>query len=114
MMRTARLGLILTVLVSGVIGLIFGPRAVPPAAGFGVLATAIQIAAIEALRGAAGQPHGVFLKRYAVGMALRLLGVTVMAAAILVRRDLFEALPTAFGFLGVLMPLLFLEARLAR
>jgi hypothetical protein len=106
--------MILTAVVSGVLGLAFGPRAVPPAIGFGLLATLIQVGAVAVLRQAAGEQYATFLKRYAIGMGLRLLGVTVMAVAIVARRDLFLPLPTAFGFLGVLVPLLFLEARLTR
>ncbi len=113
-MRTVRLGLILTAVVSGVIGLAFGPGAILAAVGMGLVATAIQVAASAALRGAAGEPYSVFLKKYAIGMGLRMLGVTVMAVVIVVRPDLFSPLPTAFGFLGVLVPLLFLEARLTR
>lgn len=114
MRRTARWGLIFTAVVSGILGLSFGPQALPPAIGFGLLATGIQVVAVEVLRRAAGEQYATFLKRYAIGMGLRLLGVTVMAVAIVARRDLFLPLPTAFGFLGVLVPLLFLEARLTR
>jgi hypothetical protein len=113
-MRTIRLGLLLMAVVSGVIGLVFGPGAIAAAAGMGLVAIAIQVAATTALRRAAGQPYAVFLKQYAIGMGLRMVGVTVMAVVIVVRPDLFSPLPTAFGFLGVLVPLLFLEARLIR
>ncbi len=113
-MRTVRLGLLLTAVVSGAIGLVFGPAAIVAAVGMGLVATAIQVAATTALRRAAGEPYAVFLKMYAIGMGLRMLGVTVMAVVIVVRPDLFSPLPTAFGFLGVLVPLLFLEARLTQ
>jgi len=56
----------------------------------------------------------VFLRGWAAGFGLRLLGVALMTAAIVARRDLFPPLPTAFGFLGVTIPLLFMEIRLAR
>lgn len=114
MRRTVRWGLVLTVVVGGVIGLVFGPGAILAAAAMGLLAVMIQVAATVALQRAAGQPYAVFLKQYAIGMGLRMLGVTVMAVVIVVRPDLFDPLPTAFGFLGVLVPLLFLEARLTR
>ncbi len=113
-MRTVRLGLLLTAVMSAVIALVFGPGAITAAVGMGFVATAIQVAATTALRRAAGEPYAVFLKMYAIGMGLRMLGVTVMAVVIVVRPDLFDPLPTAFGFLGVLVPLLFLEARLTR
>jgi hypothetical protein len=47
-------------------------------------------------------------------MGLRVAGIALMAAAIVAAPALFPALPTALGFLGVLVPLLFMEMRLAR
>jgi hypothetical protein len=47
-------------------------------------------------------------------MGLRLGGVVLLMVAVVVRRDLFDPLPTALGFLGVLIPLLFFEARPTR
>ncbi len=54
------------------------------------------------------------MARWGMGMGLRLLGVMLFAAAVLANRELFPPLPTAFGYLGVLLPLLFMEARLVR
>jgi hypothetical protein len=42
-------------------------------------------------------------------MALRLGGVVLFAAAVFGWRAVFLPLPTAVGFLGVIVPLLFLE-----
>jgi hypothetical protein len=47
-------------------------------------------------------------------MGLRLGGVAVLAAAIVMNRSVFPPLPSALGFVGVLVPLLFLEVRLVR
>jgi hypothetical protein len=47
-------------------------------------------------------------------MALRLAGVAAMAVATVVAPTQFPLLPTALGFLGVLVPLLFLEVYLIR
>jgi hypothetical protein len=47
-------------------------------------------------------------------MMLRLGGVVLMGAAVVWDRTLFPPLPTAIGFLGVLIPLLFLEVRFVR
>jgi hypothetical protein len=47
-------------------------------------------------------------------MLLRGLGVALVAVAVTLDRSLFPPLPTAFAFLGVLVPLLFLEVRLVR
>jgi hypothetical protein len=54
------------------------------------------------------------LKRWGLGMLLRGLGVVLVAVAVTLDQAHFPPLPTAFGFLGVLVPLLFLEVRLVR
>jgi hypothetical protein len=114
MIRTAATGLLLLLVVAGAIRIGFGPAALLPAVLFGLLGLVIQIGAGRAMRGATRLSYAEFLKRYGIGMGLRLGGVVLLMVAIVVRRDLFDPLPTALGFLGVLIPLLFLEARLAR
>jgi hypothetical protein len=52
--------------------------------------------------------------RWGWGMGLRLLGVVLFAVAVLIRPDIFPPLPTAFAYIGVLIPLLFAETRLLR
>jgi len=106
--------LVLTVGLAVALRVSFGPTALVPVLIFGALATAIQVGAGRAMRGAARLSHVEFLKRYGIGMGLRLGGVLVLMVAIVAWPELFVPLPTALGFLGVLIPLLFLEARLAR
>ena len=107
-------GLVLTAVVTTVLHFAFGHAAMLPAAAFGLLATAIQVAA----SGARGRAElGGFdrsVQAFAAGFGLRLLGVVLMTVAIVARRDLFPPLPTALGFLGVTIPLLFMEIRPAR
>lgn len=107
-------GLLLTGVVTTLLHIAFGHAAMLPAAVFGALATAIQVGASGARSRA--EPGGVdrSAQAFAVGFGLRLLGVVVMTVAILARRDLFPPLPTALGFLGVTIPLLFMEIRPAR
>lgn len=114
MKRTVVLGGLLTAAVTALLVLGFGRMALLQGLIFGLLATAIQVGAGEAMRGAAQLPYSGFLKRYGIGMGLRLAGVAILMAAIVLRREFFDPLSTAIGFLGVLIPLLFLEARLAR
>ncbi len=114
MRRTIATGLVLTLAVSAALRAGFGPGSLLPALTFGLLAPAIQAGAGVAMRGAVELSYAEFLKRYGIGMGLRLGGVMVLMVAIVARREWFDPLPTAFGFLGVLIPLLFLEARLAR
>ncbi|MFN8652292.1 MAG: hypothetical protein U0133_10350 [Gemmatimonadales bacterium] len=113
-MKALLAGLVLTGLVALAIRAAFGPAAMNGTVVFGVLATLIQLGAIVALRRAWGGTNAEFLKAVAVGMGLRLGGVVVLAVAMAVDRGHFPPLPTALGFLGVLIPLLFLEVRFVR
>lgn len=113
-MKPVAAGLALTLVVGAVLVLVFGRAALVPAAVFGLLATGIQAAASALMVRAGAGSFESAVRGWAGGFGLRLLGVALMVVAIVVRRDLFPPLPTAFGFLGVLVPLLFMEIRLAR
>jgi hypothetical protein len=110
--REAGLGITLTALVTGLVWFLWGWVAVPGALVFGLLATGIHVVAIGLLRPALVQPFDRLLKRWFWGTLLRGAGVFVLAAALFVFRGTIPALPTALGFLGVLIPLLFSEMRL--
>jgi hypothetical protein len=111
-MRHAAAGLLLTLGVSAVAGLVGGATAALAAAVAGGLATAIEAAAVAVLRPALEPPFPVLLKRWALGLALRLTGVAAVGVAIVRWPDRAPVLPTALGFLAVLIPLLFGEMRL--
>ncbi len=114
-MRTVSVGAALTVLMSGIVLIAWGSRAVLPCAMFGVVATAIQIGAGTVMRtGGVPAAFSVFAARWAVGMGLRAAGIVLVVAALALGREVFAPLPTTVGFLGVLIPLLFLEARSLR
>jgi hypothetical protein len=85
------------------------------AAGIGgVTALAAQVGAVALLRPAMRSPQRVFLVRWLGGMlvrALALAGVLTFAAT---HRAAVSPLPASLGFLGVLLPLLFLEIRFLR
>jgi hypothetical protein len=107
-------GTVLTVAISLIAWLVWGRSAILAAALFGLLATAIQTIAVHALKPALGGPFPTLVKRWAVGMGLRLAGVVLFAVAVVVDPALFPPLPAAAGYLGVVIPLLFVETRLAR
>lgn len=107
-------GLALTAAVTAVLVLAWGRIALVPAAAFGLLATAIQVVSAALVRSAARQEFKVLIRRWGIGVGLRLAGVVVFAVAVGVRRDLFPPLPTAFGYLGVVVPLLLMEIRFLR
>ena len=108
-MRFAGWGLGLTATWSAVAWLLWGSGAVLGVWVFGLLATAIQLAAVAWLEPALGAPFPVLLKRWGVGMGLRLGGVVAFAALVGLDRERFPPLPSALGLLGVLIPLLFME-----
>jgi hypothetical protein len=110
-MNQPALGFVLTAAVTGAAGIIWGRRALLPAGAFGLLATGIQLAAVRLVRPALGAPFRTLAQRWAAGMGLRLLGVVILAVAMALAPWQMEPLPAAVGYLGVLVPLLFLEMR---
>ena len=113
-MKVIGWGIGLTALGTGFLGLYWGRGAILPGLVFGALATAIEAVALTRLRRTWNEPGTGPLKGFAEGMGLRLAGVGVMAAAIVLNRSVFPPLPSALGFLAVLVPLLFLEVRWVR
>lgn len=109
MTRTLAAGIALTIVASGIARAVWGPSALLPAAVFGAVATALQLAADWCMLRWPPGPKMVFPKGWLYGMALRLFGVVLFAAAAFGWRAVFLPLPTAVGFLGVIVPLLFLE-----
>lgn len=101
--------------MSAIALLAWGSRAVVACAIFGLVATGIQVSAGTVMR-TGGVPAGFspFAARWAVGMGLRVAGIVLVAVALAAGRETFAPLPTTIGFLGVLIPLLFLEARSLR
>ena len=77
----------------------------------GALATGIETAALRLLRPALVPPFERVVKRWAYGLALRLGGVGLVGVAVVRWPAQFPTLPTAFGFVAVLLPLLFGEMR---
>ncbi len=107
-------GIALTILVSGLLVLGWGQDALLPGLVFGLIATAIQVTSVAIVRPVFDGETVRLLKRWGLGMLLRVLGVALVAVAVTIDRTLFPPLPTAFAFLGVLVPLLFMEVRLVR
>jgi len=94
--------------------LLGGAGSARAAAEFGVLATVIHLAAVALIRPVIEGPYKKLMARWAMGMGLRLLGVGVFLVAVTMQRELFPPLPSAIGYVGVLLPLLFSEMRLLR
>ena len=110
-MKVIAWGVGLTVVVTAILWLIWGDRAVVPGLTFGLLGTAIELAAALFMAPAWEGNFDVFVRRWLVGMVFRLVGVVLLFVAIAVRPELFPPLPAALAFLGVVIPLLFTEIR---
>jgi hypothetical protein len=111
---TVLAGLLIGGLISGVAYRISGTQAAFAAGIFAGLALLIQVTAIALIRPVKQAPPRQFIKRWGLGMGLRLLGVVAIALAAGLDPVHFPAVPTAIGFLGVLLPLLLFEVRLVR
>lgn len=110
-MTQVRIGLLLTVAVGAVIWAIWGRNAAAAGVIFGLLAVLVQLAAVRLLKPAIQGSFRNLAARWLMGTGLRLGGVVVWAVAVMIDRTMFPPLATAVGYLGVLVPLLFMEMR---
>jgi hypothetical protein len=113
-MKALLLGVGLTALVSAFLYIGWGPVALLPAWVFGFIAASIQATSVALVKPVYAGETTRLLKRWGIGMLLRGVGVALVAVAVSLDPSHFPPLPTAFAFLGVLVPLLFLEVRLVR
>jgi hypothetical protein len=85
------------------------------AAGIGGLtALAAQLVAVALLRPVMRAPQREFMARWLGGMGVRALALGGLLAYSVMHRAALGLLAAALGFLGVLLPLLFLETRFLR
>jgi hypothetical protein len=78
-----------------------------PAAIGGGVATVVQLGAVALLRPKMRAPNAEFMARWLGGMGIRLLGVGIVLI-------ISRTVPALLGYVGVLLPLLFLETRFLR
>ena len=100
------LGAVLDVVVT-----VFGGK---PAAIGGAAALVAQLGAVALLRPAMRAPQPAFMARWLGGMGVRALVLGAVLAFTATHRAALPPLPASLGFLGVLLPLLFLETRFLR
>lgn len=82
------------------------------AAGIGgVVAVVAQLWAVALLRPKMGAPSPEFMARWLGGMAIRFLALSGLVVWAATHRASLPPLPAVVGYLGVLLPLLFLETR---
>ena len=98
-----------------VLGLaIWGTRGAVAAGTLGLIATGLQLAAAQVMVRTGVKPSVDHLAVYVMGMLLRVLGVVTLYALVTRWPGTFGALPCAMGYLGTVLPLLYLETRLSR
>jgi hypothetical protein len=85
-----------------------------PTLACGALAAVTQLGAAHLARHALNARFTQFVEAWALGVGLRFAGVVLLALATLAAPAYFPPLPSAFGFLSVMIPLLLLEIRLTR
>lgn len=105
-MKHLVIGLLLTGGVYAAVRWGWGPAAAGGAGFAGLLAAGIESAAVSLLRPALQPPFERLFKRWAMGLGLRLGGLLVVVVAVLQWPDRFPVVPTAAGFVAVLIPLL--------
>lgn len=90
-----------------VVGLMGG---IPAAIGGGV-ALGAQLWAVALLRPAMRAPNPAFMARWLGGMGIRFLALAGLLVWAATHRTSLPLVPAGLGYLGVLLPLLFLEIR---
>ena len=85
-----------------------------PAAIGGGVAVIAQLWAVALLRPKMRAPNPQFMARWLGGIGIRFLAAGALLAWAATHRASLPPLPAVFGYLGVLLPLLFLETRFLR
>jgi hypothetical protein len=114
MVPTLMAGLLIGGIISGLAYRFAGSQAAIGAGCFAALAILIQVTAIALIQPVKQAAPKLFIKRWGIGMGLRLLGVVAIALAAGLDPAHFPPVASAIGFLGVLLPLLLFEVRLVR
>jgi hypothetical protein len=103
-----------TAAVTALAWLLWGMNGAKSALLFGAIATSIQLLADRLARRVGVEPTVDRLKVYAIGVVLRFGGVALIGVAAFKGGEAFSPPGAALGYLGVLLPLLYLETRLER
>ena len=93
---------------------IWGNVAAAAALMMGLIATGLQLLAVWRMA-RTGRPAELdHLPVYAIGVVLRFAGVVILGVLCTLNPRQFPPLPSALGYLGTVLPLLYLETRLTR
>lgn len=111
--RRLKLGAVMVVASALVGWLVWGREGITAVVTFGIVAITIQMVAARIMHrlGVPATPDR--LRIYAIGMGLRIVGVVAIGAAATLDRTTFPPAAAALGYLGTLLPLMWLETQLA-
>jgi hypothetical protein len=112
--RLLAAGSALAAVLAAVAGVSRGSGALAASLSGALLALLAQVAAVGLLRPAMGARTPAFMQRWVAGMAVRGASLLVLAGLIVLWRGSLPVLWMAVGYLGVLLPLLFVETRYLR
>ncbi len=107
-------GVALAALLAAVAGAVRGVDGLTASACGSAVALAAQVAAVGLLRPVMGGRTPAFMRRWVGGMAVRGCSALVLVGLVLVLRGSLPAVWMVAGYLGVLLPLLFVETRYLR
>lgn len=113
-MKVGLTGAVLTAALSGISAVAWGPNAALTTLLFGAVAAGIQVYASRLMVNHAEKTLQQFMGRWMIGTALRFGGAILIMVVAMLNPTLFPPLAAGLGFLGVLIPLLFLEVRTLR
>ncbi len=113
-MRSVRWGGIAALAMAGLCGVLLGVPAARAALVMGGVALGLQLLGERLVRRTGQRPTVDNLAVYAIGFGLRVVGIVVLGILVTVRRELFPPVPSAVGYLGTVIPLLYLETRRRR
>ncbi|MDX2262884.1 MAG: ATP synthase subunit I [Gemmatimonadales bacterium] len=104
-------GIVATAATAGVAWLASGTAGAIGAATAGVVAIALSLLAVRLVGRTGRAPTVDQLMVYGIGVVLRMLGVLIVGVLVMRDAERFPPLPTALGYLGVVLPLLYMETR---
>ena len=105
---------VLLLLLGGVMVAVAGVLGGRGAAVGGLVALGAQLAAVALLRPAMRAPQPAFMARWLGGMGIRALVLGALLTYAATHRAQLAPLAASLGYLGVLLPLLFLETKFVR
>lgn len=112
--RLVAAGVALAALLAAVAGAARGAGALAASACGSAVALAAQVAAVGLLRPVMADRTPAFMRRWVGGMAVRGFSALVLVGLVVALRGSLPVVWMAAGYLGVLLPLLFVETRYLR